>query len=195
MALKTFVKVSGVNNLSDARYCAGMLVDQLGFNVEAVHDNYTDPKAFKEISDWLSGVDFVAEVEDETTNLSTIKEAYNVQVIQIESIDQIEVASELGLDVIYKTKDLDEAVNIWNSFGDKLSYILLETQSEVSSIQSQVFPLVIQGSFSVSIIHTLLENIQPHGIALVGGDEIRPGYKDFDALADILEALEIDDLA
>ena len=195
MALKTFVKVSGVNNLSDARYCAGMLVDQLGFNVEAVHDNYTDPKAFKEISDWLSGVDFVAEVEDETTNLSTIKEAYNVQVIQIESIDQIEVASELGLDVIYKTKDLDEAVNIWNSFGDKLSYILLETQSEVSSIQSQVFPLVIQGSFSVSIIDTLLENIQPHGIALVGGDEIRPGYKDFDALADILEALEIDDLA
>ncbi|MFT7382188.1 MAG: phosphoribosylanthranilate isomerase, partial [Roseivirga sp.] len=28
-----------------------------------------------------------------------------------------------------------------------------------------------------------------------GGNEIRPGYKDFDEMADILEALEIDDMA
>lgn len=37
MALKTFVKISGVNNLSDARYCAGMGVNQLGFNIEDKH--------------------------------------------------------------------------------------------------------------------------------------------------------------
>lgn len=29
--------------------------------------------------------------------------------------------------------------------------------------------------------------------ALCGGEEIRPGHKDFDELADILETLEIDD--
>ena len=48
MALKTFVKISGVNNLSDARYCAGMGVNQLGFNIEDKHPNYTDPQSFKE---------------------------------------------------------------------------------------------------------------------------------------------------
>ena len=40
----------------------------------------------------------------------------------------------------------------------------------------------------------LLEKSQLKGIALRGGDEIKPGYKDFDDLADILEAIEVDDL-
>ena len=63
MALKTTVKVSKVNNLSDARYCAGMGVNQLGFNIEPDHENYTDPKSFKELADWVSGVEFVGEIE------------------------------------------------------------------------------------------------------------------------------------
>jgi len=32
-----------------------------------------------------------------------------------------------------------------------------------------------------------------YGIALKGGEEITPGYKDFDELADILEKLELED--
>ena len=53
MALKTFVKVSGINNLSDARYCSGMEVNQLGFSIEPSSPNYTDPEKFKEIKGWL----------------------------------------------------------------------------------------------------------------------------------------------
>jgi phosphoribosylanthranilate isomerase len=39
----------------------------------------------------------------------------------------------------------------------------------------------------------LIDSSSISGIALKGGDEIKPGYKDFDALADILEAIEVED--
>ena len=34
MSLKYFVHVSSISNLSDARYCSGMMVNSLGFNLD-----------------------------------------------------------------------------------------------------------------------------------------------------------------
>ena len=34
MSLKYFVHVSSISNLSDARYCSGMMVDSLGYNLD-----------------------------------------------------------------------------------------------------------------------------------------------------------------
>ena len=42
MSLQTFVKVGEITNLSDARYCAGMGVDLLGFNVVENTPGYVD---------------------------------------------------------------------------------------------------------------------------------------------------------
>ena len=36
MSLKYFVHVSSINNLSDARYCSGMMVNSLGFDIDYV---------------------------------------------------------------------------------------------------------------------------------------------------------------
>ncbi len=196
MALRTFVKVNGVNNLSDARYCAGMSVDQLGFNVEPNHENYTDAKAFKEISDWLSGVEFVAEIESESTLISEAIGGYAVQAVQIEHESQVDVAIETGLSVIYKVDSTANGQYIWNLYQEKLVYVLVDlSNGSFEKLEKQDFPAVIQGQFDDTNVDQLLENLEPKGIALVGGNEIRPGFKDFDALADLLEAIEIDDLA
>jgi phosphoribosylanthranilate isomerase len=56
-------------------------------------------------------------------------------------------------------------------------------------------PIVLAGGFTDEDVEGKIDSLNLFGIAMKGGDEIRPGYKDFDALADILEALEIDDLA
>lgn len=195
MALRTFVKVNGVNNLSDARYCAGMSVDQLGFNLEPEHENYTDAKAFKEISDWLSGVAYVAEIESEKTDIKAAISGYDVQAIQIEHENQLDAATETGLAVIFKVDSFSNGQYIWNLFQDKLDYVLVDfTGSNIDALEIQEYPVVVQGQIDDANVDSLLENLKPKGIALVGGNEIRPGFKDFDALADILEALEIDDL-
>ena len=40
MKSKKFVKIRGVNNLSDARYCSGMMVDVIGFNLNSNHKRW-----------------------------------------------------------------------------------------------------------------------------------------------------------
>ena len=194
MALRTFVKVSGVNNLSDARYCAGMGVDQLGFNIEPQHENYTDEKAFKEISDWLSGVEFVGEIEDANSSVLSVIEGYSLNAIQVAHESQIEEANESGLPIIFKAYTIEEAVSVWSSHSTLLSYVLLESQNDLNQMVKADVPLVVQGNLSDRNIDRFLEKAEPKGIALVGGSEIRPGYNNFDELADILEVLEVDDL-
>ncbi len=53
---------------------------------------------------------------------------------------------------------------------------------------------VILGSgISEFNVKSLVSSLNLYGIALEGGEEIKPGLKDFDELADILEELEVED--
>lgn len=195
MALKTFVKVSGVNNLSDARYCAGMGVNQLGFNIESSHHNYTDPQSFKELSDWVSGVDFVGEIEsmESKGNITSLIEGYALDAIQVSHAELIDEALESGKEVIYHTTSVKDAEDIAEKFGSSLSYILVEDDSAIKPLSGA--DIVIGSGFDAQNIESVLEEVQPKGIALKGSDEIRPGFKDFDEMADILEALDADEWA
>lgn len=196
MALRTFVKVSGINNLSDARYCAGMEVNELGFNIEPAHENFTDPQKFKEMTDWLSGVEFVGEINSSDINIAQAIAEYALSAIQINHLDQVGEALATGLKVSYSASSIQEAESAWEKANKTLDYVIIsnldQTEQELKSVS---FPLIITDGFNAENISECLENIIPKGIALKGGDEIRPGYKDFDELADILELLEIDDMA
>lgn len=195
MALKTFVKVSGVNNLSDARYCAGMNVDQLGFAIEPDSANYTAADKFKEIADWVSGVDFVGEIENDQVNVADLSANYGLKNVQIEHLIQLNPALEAGLNVIFATNSIDKAQEAQRIANGRLSYILMEAEGlndEITSLAMEV-PVVLSSDFDPEEVLQLVET-PIKGIAIKGGDEIMPGYKDFDGMADILEALEIDDL-
>ena len=64
MSLKYFVKVGNVNNLSDARYCSAMGVNQLGFKLNDFDNNSSIIDNIKEIIGWINGVDTVAEFDN-----------------------------------------------------------------------------------------------------------------------------------
>lgn len=193
MALKTFVRVSGINNLSDARYCAGMEVNELGFNIETNHANYTDKDKFKELAEWLSGVEFVGEITDSSTDIAQCIEGYTLNAIQIENLEQIEPAVATGLPVSFIADNTVEANEAWSLSKGQLAYVLIKS-SEASAIAAAL-PTLMNDGFDADNLVSILEEVRPKGIVLEGGNEIRPGYKDFDQLADILELLEIDDLA
>ena len=42
-------------------------------------------------------------------------------------------------------------------------------------------------------VNQIIDEYPIKGISLKGGDEIKPGLRDYDELADILEAIEIED--
>jgi len=196
MALKTFVKVSGINNLSDARYCAGMEVDQLGFEIEEGSDNYVDSQSFNEIKGWLSGVQFVGEISSTTANITECIKAYDLDAIQIQNIKQIQEASKTGLKVIFLATSLELANEVADNYSDKIDYLILENDvkpTDREELSNKVSVVLLSGFNSENVVEVSKTNLK--GVSIRGGKEIRPGYKDFDEMADILEALEIDDLA
>lgn len=198
MALKTFVKVSGINNLSDARYCSGMEVDQLGFSIQESNAKYTDPKKFNEIKGWLSGVAYVGEIDSSNAKpLTEVIGNYELDALQVATSEQVEEAQATKLPVILKADVSTITLDRLNALKDKVSYFLIESVygGQVSPDVLELtrdFPIVLGYGFDADNVEALAKQ-GIKGVALQGGDEISPGLRDFDEMMDILEALEIDD--
>lgn len=208
MALRTFVKISSVNNLSDARYCAGMQINLMGFNLEENNKNYISPEKFKEITDWLSGVKFVAEFDSSTPEkiFAKLKSYEGFHFIQIQDDLHLDIFANSGYSLILHKEvqnqnDLEELSKksaLYNQYG---AIILLTSgilemddamKEKLKELSSHCEILLGFGLDSNNVID-LIDNSGIKGIAMEGGDEIKPGLKDFDDLAEILEKLEIQD--
>lgn len=204
--LSRTVKISNVTNLSDARYCAGMGVEMLGFSIDEDSPNYISPKKFEEICSWLAGVQLVAETSqtDPELLLKTLAD-YPVHHVQVESPGLLTyLQSELNLPLILRvsvdTYDTSDIYSILSRYGDSVAYFLLESDAntplteewiQVLTELAKEYPILIGFGLDDEItVNKLTETFPEIGIALRGSEEIRPGYKDFGSMMDILEALE-----
>jgi len=204
MALKTIVKVGNISNLSDARYCSGMGVQYLGFSLDPESENYVDHETLKSIEDWVVGPMIVGEFSSSDHN--TIKDSihqYDIDAIQISDLDVLEGLSKikfpviLGLD-ISTFQNQDELREIMALAESKVSFFLLDKSSN-SNIQTKEilglathYKVMVGYDIKKDNLKTWLDNTDVYGISLKGGTEIKPGFKDYDELADILEMLEVD---
>lgn len=207
MALATFVKVSKVNNLSDARYCAGMGVDVIGFNLVPDTLHYMSPEKFSEITEWLSGVDFAGEFEDlSASEIMQLVKAYGLQYIQISNAALVPELSDQSVPLTLKidmdkVQDMSELSEVLRSNKEQVSYFLFESEQEafqddklqeILSLAAD-YPVLLGYGVTVTNVHQLINNSPINGIALMGEEELRAGYKDFDKLAEILELIEVDE--
>ncbi|MCE7054545.1 phosphoribosylanthranilate isomerase [Algoriphagus sp. AGSA1] len=203
MSLSTFVKISGITNLSDARYCAGMYVDLLGFSLEKESGKYINPTQFNEITGWVSGLDFVGEFENYEAGdiLATLENYPTVKWIEHDRIEPLTELEGKGYGLIYKM-ELEEVRRIEVEVAEKLAgsgiYFhvtsahekLDEKDMESIKIISENCKVILGVGITADNVETLISELNLYGISLTGGEEIKPGLKDFDELADILEALE-----
>ena len=207
MALKTFVKISEVNNLSDARYCAGMGVDQLGFNVVPDHQHFVDSEKFREITGWVAGVKFVGELAGQPADFALdVVQKYKFDLLQTTRVDlldefsrlQVPLILDLNIDEYPSSASLGKVLDYGHGL---VEYFLIHSVREEENRYrfEEIIPLakrfnMVLGSWvSSNNIGELLSTSSFDGIALKGGDEIKPGYKDFDELADILEVIEVEE--
>ncbi len=206
MALRTFVKISGITNLSDARYCAGMYVDLIGFALEEQSEKYVTQAQFQEITGWVSGLEFVGEFEYLSAKdaIEQLKNYPSITWVEHTKINELVDLKAAGYHPIYK-KDLaevrhmeDDVASILQKEGILFHITsnddpLTERDKEVISKLSKTCEVILGAGLSSENVANLIDTLDLKGIVLEGGKEIKPGLKDFDELADILELLEIED--
>ncbi len=205
MSLKTFVKINRITNLTDARYCAGMYANVIGFSLEDDSPNFINPSQFGEITGWISGIEFAAEFKNASSDeiLGTLENYPGISWVESERLESLLDLKVDGLNLIYKlpVEKLDDLDGLAEKLKNhSLTFHLTSKEDTLTSdhidlIQSlSSFGKVILGfGISAENVTELSDNASISGLALDSGDEIKPGLRDFDLLADILEALEIED--
>jgi len=182
MPLKTLVKVGSITNLTDARYCAGMEVDMLGFRAVPGQENYIHPAQFQEIRGWINGPRIVGEIYGliNPAELDAILENYKPDYLEM-GVSELSQFSTLPLPVLLAVED----PNVVAKIAIRPDYLIGKT------VFKSAIPLLVE-VHSADVVPSLLENKDVSGIALKGGIEQKPGLKDFEVLNDVLELLEIE---
>jgi phosphoribosylanthranilate isomerase len=197
MALKTLVKVGRISNLSDARYCAGMSVDMLGFSVISGRDNYVSPELFKEMRGWFTGPTIVAEVYgiEKHEDLPGIIQSYLPDFLEGSLTDILKLHSAFAAYIVSTTyeeiKAREEELGIYRA---QIAYLIIPESTSLENIHalSKEYKLLLRID-SLSPDDAKLHNTHTKGIALQGSAEDKPGLKNYDALASVLEKLEAQD--
>ncbi len=185
MPLKTLVKVGNISNLSDARYCSGMGVDMLGFCVIEGKANYISPKLFQEIRGWIPGPRVVAEIYG-------LQSAEQLQeIIRNYAPDHFEMNAEeyeRYQSVITHTclVDISGTTRLPAKINPAPAYFIVDDAEQVTDTGIPSLLRITSGENLAGQLHSPLI----HGVVLNGSPEIRPGFKDYDHLAEILEQLD-----
>jgi phosphoribosylanthranilate isomerase len=193
MALRTKVKVGRITNLSDARYCAGMGVDMLGFSISG--PNSISFEKFKEINGWVTGPQLVLEINS-VEDVGQAVSAFYATCLEIKAewVSQLNIKKDISLIVrIDLNRGYD--ISLSDSFKENILHVLVENYNK----ENKPALMEIADKFSV-LIEINDSSLNPDellqlpiaGIALKGSEELRPGLKDYNQLSEILEKLDVD---
>ncbi|MCC9135285.1 hypothetical protein ACFSKU_11865 [Pontibacter silvestris] len=205
MSFRTSVIVNGINNLSDARYCAGMGVDIIGFNLKLDDTERVQAETVKEIIGWVSGVKLAGEFERAKPEvINEMADEFGLDYIQLNTpylIDEIEEINRPVIQKVFINKDTveSELLEMMELYSSVVSYFIIfssdfetidNTNTKFLKNIAKKYPIYIGFGLNKDNVNTILNTIKPEGIGLQGGHEIKPGLKDFDELQDIFDEIE-----
>jgi len=194
MALKTKVKVGNITNLSDARYCAGMGVDMLGFPVSG--PNGVSLEKFKEINGWVTGPELVLEI-DSPENAAELAQQFYGNHIEIEAalLPSLKDIKDISLLVRVDLSEWKKTSSLLHPFKQYIRFLVVKDYLDASiKVLKEValdYSILAEYSSNDGALEELLD-LPIEGIALKGGEELKPGLKDYEQLSGILEKLEVE---
>jgi phosphoribosylanthranilate isomerase len=206
MSLSKFVKIANVSNLSDARYCAGMMVDILGFEISNPQsEHFVDKETFNELTQWVAGVSFAGECHNTTFEfVQEIISKYQVQYLELNQLDILkQVDGRFDKLLIFKLSlhagfDPSEIKSILEQADDYAELIIIDCQKEVNT--QAVEALIGTTNLKSNLLRSYdldthsVTQLSPfwYGIELQASIEEQAGYKDYGIVMDILEQIEED---
>lgn len=210
--LKTRIKASRITNLTDARYFAAWEVKWLGFCLDPSSADYIPPVNAKAIKEWVEGPVIVGEFGRQSLSdiLSTV-EALGLQGVQIADTAQLQALSDqtdvpILLNLTLKDLDqLDAVAALCQEWAPLVELFILQFSSPEAfdELQDKLvakgqlmglcekYRILLDLSIPPQQVEVFLEEVQAYGLNVAGGVEEKVGFKSFDELDDLFEAIEI----
>lgn len=190
MQQRPLVYVSRITNLSDARYCAGMGADLLGFVVDPADPDYVSPESYQQMVGWISGPERVVELGAAPFREEIIREQYAPQYLHLSASllsDCPITALKLIVEVSYDA--LGKMASIILGRPDIAFVLVTGLSHRLPAEQLQGRPVLVGMDPSGGASRDHLDRTGAAGIVLQGSRETAPGLKDYDHLAQVLEEL------
>ena len=215
--LRTKVKAGPITNLTDARYFAAWEVAWLGFCLDPGDENYISPREVLAIREWVDGPLIVGEFNVQTSgeiaaaiemlNLDAIQAGMFTDAATLRSLNAaVPVCKEIVVEHSTKVDSINRQIDEFQAVAGQ--FLLNFDKNGISWTD-----LEKGRPFSLSFIHTLcrqqeillsidltpplagiiLSSLAPHGLSIRGGAEEKTGFKSFEELDELLEALQIID--
>ena len=188
--------IRGINNLSDARYCAGMGADKFTFILDPALPGYLDTKTVKELAGWIAGVELIGEFDHlNASNINAIAADCALDAVLLRSPRTANELAEIAPPV-YMELAADNAAMAQSLPGSLLGLVVelpesvsAETVTELGKRASQR-PLWLGPGLLPDRARDLASQLPLAGLVFPSGDEVKPGLRDFDQLEAVFEALE-----
>lgn len=178
------ILVKNITSLSEARYCSGMMVDYISFDLNPESSDYVDLKEFKEIKNWLSGMKILGSYN--TDDIFKIIEALNLYKLDGFIFDENQKSMLEDLDSATKLLEIENAENFEPNLN--VNFIILKNIKKNASAEqwSKEYNVLIGYEFD----NIDSQNQEIAGYAFKGSKEVRPGINNYDGLMEALEKLE-----
>lgn len=210
--LKTKVKASAVTNLTDARYFAAWEVEWLGFNLDTGAADYIPPTNMEAIREWVDGVKILGEFNLQPADeiLSAV-EMLNLDAVQLgmftdqptlKALQEREIPALQEM-VVQDLSELSAIETQMKANEERVQYYVLDFAKNnlswadiqayaINQLQelSEEFRILLSADFPPGQAEAILENTGIAGFSVRGGEEEKVGYKSFDELDELFEALE-----
>jgi phosphoribosylanthranilate isomerase len=201
------VKICGITNLADARYCAGAGADYLGFIQYAGSPRFIDTNRAREIIEWVYGAQTVGvfvNAEPDTVNRAADQAGFDL--VQLHGDETPDVCEHIERPVI-KAFGVDQSTSpqalhtLIRSYDGVVDHILLDSRLPGQwggtgrafdwSIAQGIDPgdIFLAGGISPSNAAEAVRSVQPFALDVSSGLESAHGQKDFDLVEALFDVL------
>jgi phosphoribosylanthranilate isomerase len=205
------VKICGITSLEDARFCAGLGADFLGFIQHPESPRYVAPERAREIIGWVYGAQPVGvfvnsppdvvnaicagagfthaqlhgnESPEECARI-TVPVIKAFRVLHDASAEQLRGAMEPYRDVAALFLLDTHATDLWGGTGESFNWRLARELSAE-------FTLILAGGLHAGNVREAVETMRPWGVDASSRLESEPGVKDFAKVQAFFDALDPD---
>ncbi|QXD15765.1 phosphoribosylanthranilate isomerase [Rhodocaloribacter litoris] len=205
--MTTRLKICGLTNLADARYCAAAGADYLGFIQYEGSPRYVDPATAREIIGWVYGAQAVGVfVNADADTINRTAEDTGFALVQLHGEEPPEVCAAVERPVIKalhvgSATTVDDLRRLMERYAPHVAYFLLDTRShrarggtgerfdwDRAAPLTKDYPVFLAGGIDATNVAEAVARVAPFAVDLSSSLEAEPGRKDFDKLAAFFEA-------